>query len=81
MVIVDFIYYKFGVLQYSIAKDLFFLDLKGLGGQVSDKDLGSFVINYLGIGIKIGFGGERFEKVIAFVELEINIKGLGCFRG
>jgi len=32
MVIVDFIYYKFGVLQYSIAKDLFFLDLKGLGG-------------------------------------------------
>ena len=52
-----------------------------MGGWVSDKDLGGFVVNYLGVGTEIGSGEGRFEKIIAFVELEIDIKGLGCPRG
>ena len=60
---------------------MFFPNLKGSGGWVSNKDLNNFIIDYLSVKTEIGFRGKRFKKVIAFIELEVNIKGLGCPRG
>jgi len=57
------------------------LDLKRLNSRVSDKDLNSFVVNYLGVETEIGFKKKQFEKIVAFIKLKVDIKGLGYPKG